>query len=65
VTEAGGTITKTDVWGRRRLAYALRKQREGQYVLFEFQVEPSFSSTLDRNIRFLEPVLRHMIITLD
>ncbi len=65
VTEAGGTITKTDVWGRRRMAYSLRKQREGQYVLFEFQVEPSFSATLDRNIRFLEPVLRHMIITLD
>ena len=65
VTEAGGTISKTDVWGRRRLAYSLRKQREGQYVLFEFEVDPTFSGTLDRNIRYLEPVLRHMLISLD
>jgi small subunit ribosomal protein S6 len=65
VTEAGGTLSKVDVWGRRRLAYSIRKQREGQYVLFEFQVEPTFSATLDRNIRYLEPVLRHMIISLD
>ncbi len=65
ITEAGGTMTKTDVWGRRRMAYAIRKHREGQYVLFEFQGEPSFSATLDRNIRYLEPVLRHMIISLD
>lgn len=65
ITEAGGTVTKADIWGRRRLAYAISKQREGQYVLVEFQVEPTFSSTLDRNIRYLEPVLRHMIISLD
>jgi small subunit ribosomal protein S6 len=65
VTEAGGTLSKVDIWGRRRLAYSIRKQREGQYVLFEFQVEPTFSATLDRNIRYLEPVLRHMIISLD
>jgi len=65
VIEAGGTITKTDVWGRRRMAYMLRKQREGQYVLFEFQVDPAFSATLDRNIRYLEPVIRHMLISLD
>ena len=65
ITESGGSLTKTDVWGRRRLAYSLKKQREGQYVLFEFQIEPSFSATLERNIRFLEPVLRHLIISLD
>ena len=65
ITEAGGSVTKTDVWGKRRLAYAIRKQREGQYVLLEFQVEPTFSATLDRNIRYLEPVLRHMIVSLD
>jgi small subunit ribosomal protein S6 len=65
IGEGNGTLTKVDVWGRRRMAYTIRKQREGQYVLFEFQLEPTFSATLDRNIRFLEPVLRHMIISLD
>ncbi len=65
ITEGNGTITKVDVWGRRRMAYTIRKQREGQYVLFEYQIEPSFSATLDRNIRFLEPVLRYIMISLD
>jgi small subunit ribosomal protein S6 len=32
VTEAGGTVLKADFWGRRRLAYAIRKQKEGQYI---------------------------------
>lgn len=62
ITESGGSITKTDLWGRRRMAYAIRKQHEGQYVLLETQIEPSFSSELERNLRFLEPVMRFMIV---
>jgi len=65
ITEAGGAITKVDVWGRKRLAYEINKQREGQYVLVEAQLEPSFTATLDRNLRFLEPVLRYMLVALD
>jgi small subunit ribosomal protein S6 len=62
ITEAGGTIAKTDIWGRRRLAYSIRKQREGQYVLFQAEMKPSFSAELDRNLRFLEPVIRFSIV---
>ena len=65
ITEAGGAINKVDVWGRKRLAYEINKQREGQYVLIEASYDPSFSATLDRNIRFLEPILRYMIVALD
>lgn len=65
ITEANGTITKVDVWGRKRLAYEINKQREGQYVLIETQLDPSFTSTLDRNLRFHEPVIRFMIVALD
>ncbi|MCL4562561.1 MAG: 30S ribosomal protein S6 [Chloroflexi bacterium] len=62
ITEAGGLIAKTDIWGRRRLAYSIRKQREGQYVLFQAEMKPSFSAELDRNLRFLEPVIRYSIV---
>ncbi len=65
IAEGNGTLTKADIWGRRRMAYVIRKQREGQYVLFEFQLDPTYSATLERNIRFLEPVMRHMLISLD
>lgn len=63
VTEAGGSVDKTEVWGRRRLAYPIRKQREGQYVLMNVTLDPASTSELERNIRFLESVLRHMLTT--
>src|SRR5829696_8594641 len=61
VTEAGGSVDKVDVWGRRRLAYQIRKQREGQYVLLNVTLDPKSASGVERNIRYLEPVLRHML----
>jgi small subunit ribosomal protein S6 len=61
ITEAGGNVDKVDVWGRRRLAYQIRKQREGQYVLMNVSLDPKATSDLERNIRYLEPVLRHML----
>jgi len=61
VTESGGSVDKTEVWGRRKLAYAIHKQTEGQYVLMNITLEPKATSELERNIRFLEPVLRHML----
>ncbi|HQU37218.1 MAG: 30S ribosomal protein S6 [Anaerolineales bacterium] len=61
VTEAGGTVDKVDIWGRRRLAYNIHKQREGQYVLLNLTINPKSTSDLERNIRFLEPVMRHML----
>jgi small subunit ribosomal protein S6 len=62
ITEAGGTIARLDQWGKRRLAYSIRKQREGQYVYIEATFAPSFSAVLERNLRFLEPVLRFSVI---
>jgi small subunit ribosomal protein S6 len=61
VVDAGGSIVKIDQWGRRRMAYSIRKQREGQYVLVQAQFAPKFSAELERNLRFLEPVMRFMI----
>ncbi|GAP17730.1 30S ribosomal protein S6 [Levilinea saccharolytica] len=61
ITEPGGSVVKVDRWGKRRMAYAIRKQREGYFVLIEAEMAPSATSELDRNLRFLEPVLRHMI----
>jgi small subunit ribosomal protein S6 len=61
VTEAGGSVDKVDVWGRRRLAYQIHKQREGQYVLLNVTLDPKATSELERNIRYLETVLRHML----
>ena len=61
ITDAGGTVDKVDMWGKRHLAFSIKKQRDGQYVLIQAQLEPSATAELDRNLRFLEPVIRFMI----
>ncbi len=61
VTEAGGTVDKEDIWGKRKLAYLIRKQSEGQYVLLNIAMPADTTKELERNIRFLEPVMRYML----
>ena len=61
MTESGGTITKVDMWGKRRMAYLIRKKREGNYVLIVAELDPSSTAELERNLRFLEPVMRFML----
>ena len=65
VAETGGSTDKVDVWGRKRLAYEIKKQREGQYVLFNLSLEPTATTTLDQNLRFLEPVIRYMLTVVE
>ncbi|MFO7585348.1 MAG: 30S ribosomal protein S6 [Anaerolineales bacterium] len=61
IGEAGGDIEKTDVWGRRRMAYQIDKQREGQYVLFETNMPAAGTAKLELSMRFEESILRSMI----
>jgi small subunit ribosomal protein S6 len=65
ITEAGGTVEKVDPWGKRKLAYPIRKQNEGQYFLFKTQLSPSFVVELERNLRFIEPVMRFLFTVVD
>ncbi len=62
ITGDGGEIAKVDVWGKRRLAYPIRKLNEGQYVLMETKMKPTFGVELERNLRLLEPILRFSVI---
>jgi small subunit ribosomal protein S6 len=65
ITSAGGAIARTNVWGRQRLAYAIRKQTEGTYVQLDFQLAPDATRELDRNLRIDENVIRHLVVRLD
>lgn len=56
----GADVTKTDNWGKRRLAYDIRKQREGTYVVFEVTAEPSMVREFERQLRLNEKVLRFL-----
>lgn len=61
ITETGGEINKIDLWGKRKLAYPIRKQLEGQYILMDVKMEPEFVAQLERNMRLYEPIMRYLI----
>jgi small subunit ribosomal protein S6 len=61
ISESGGSIDKVDMWGRRKLAYIIKKQREGQFVLLNVTMNPAATADLERNLRYQEPIIRHML----
>lgn len=62
ISENGGSVDKVERWGRRKLAYPIRKLFEAQYVLFNLTLSPAATAGLERNLRFLEPVMRHLLV---
>ncbi len=61
ITDNGGEIEKTDVWGKRRLAYAIDYKTEGFYVLVNFSANPELPRELERNLRNDERIMRYMV----
>jgi small subunit ribosomal protein S6 len=57
VTNSGGTV-KTEIWGRRRLSYEIKKNAEGIYAIVDIQAEPAAVAELDRQLNLNESVLR-------
>lgn len=62
VERMGGTIEKTDQWGRRKLAYEIRKKKEGIYTLIRFKGEPAILPVIQRRYQLHENLLRHIIV---
>lgn len=62
VTNAGGSIDKVDVWGRRKMAYEIQKKSEAIYVVVDFQSDPAATQELDRLLNINETILRTKII---
>lgn len=65
IGEAGGSVEKVEIWGRKRLASLIRKQREGQYVLFNLSIPAAGTTILEQNLRFQESIIRYMITVID
>ena len=61
ITDSGGQVDNLDLWGKRRLAYPIQKQVEGQYVLMNTQLDPTFCSDLEHNLGLQVPVMRFLI----
>ena len=60
-----GELTNVDEWGKNTLAYPIKKEPEGIYILFTFVAKPEFISEFERILRLDDIVLKHMVIKKD
>ena len=65
IANNGGTIDKEDRWGKRRLAYEIKDESEGYYVLFNVTCEPACVAECDRVMKITDELLKHMIVKSD
>ena len=64
ISDEDGEITNTELWGKRKLAYPIRKQLEGFYVVMQTKMIMTADSQLERNLIYLEPIMRYSIIAI-
>jgi small subunit ribosomal protein S6 len=62
ITKDGGTVDNVDVWGRRRLAYDIKKKSEGIYTVVNFTAEPATAQELDRQLNLNESIMRTKLL---
>lgn len=65
IEAAEGQVTQTIPWGRRRLAYPIRKQTEGSYVLLRTSLAPGGIGKLERELKLSESVLRYLLVRVE
>ena len=62
IERSGGHPDHTNLWGKRKLAYEVKHQKEGSYVLQDFQIGPERVPELESALKISEDVLRHLIV---
>ena len=65
ITNNGGEIQKTDLWGNKPLAYEIQDFRDGYYVYMDVAFTPEFGVELKQSLRYIEPVIRYMLTRKD
>ena len=62
VRNDGGSVEKTEIWGKRRLAYDIEKNSEGIYAVIDLTAEPATVKELERQLGIAEAVLRTKVL---
>ena len=58
----GYEVKKVEPWGKRRLAYEVKKNKEGFFVLIVFESEPEFVEQLQQYYRIAEPIIKYIVV---
>ncbi len=62
ITANDGQVTETDMWGKRKLAYPIRKFKEGYYVFMQTQLGQKAIEELERNLKLTEEIIRYLLV---
>jgi small subunit ribosomal protein S6 len=62
IERSGGAIDRTNLWGKRKLAYEVKHQKEGSYILQDFKLDPGRVPELEAGLKITEEVLRHLVV---
>ena len=62
ITGNGGTISDVEQWGKRRLAYPIKRFLEGNYMLTRFKLKPTLGKEIEAKLQISEEILRHLLI---
>ncbi|PCJ53805.1 MAG: 30S ribosomal protein S6 [Candidatus Hydrogenedentota bacterium] len=65
ITEDGGVIVRSEIWGKRRLAYLVKKFNEGIYILIRFEAETDIVKKLEGHFHLNEDVIRYLTVLFD
>ncbi len=65
IEREGGQISNLDKWGKRKLAYEVKKQKEGFYVLMNYTAPAHITDQLERSFKITDGVLRYLIVRED
>jgi len=65
ISDEGGTILSSEMLGKKKLAYPIKKTRNGFYVLTTFNFEGRKQQSLDNKLRSIEPIIRYLVVNLD
>ncbi len=65
IESRGGVCQEVNLWGRRKLAYSVKKHLEGNYVITQLQLDPAKAKELEQGLLISEEVIRHLLVRLD
>lgn len=65
IQEQGGEVKQVNPWGRRKLAYPIKRYAEGHYVIAQFSLDPQAVRALEGNLELAEDVIRHLVVKLE
>jgi small subunit ribosomal protein S6 len=61
-TQRGGSVESVDSWGRKRLAYPIKRYRDGIYILTRLRLAPTTAAEIERALKLTETVIRHLLV---